>query len=386
MRGTDRILIVEGSGRGFLSHYAHALALGLHERGHHVRLVTAPRDELSGWTAPFERRAILRPGLAGWITLRHEVCSFDPDIVHFQWLSDPIAAAVFVRWVQRRGAVALYTPHNLLPHRGRWVTMPLFRRLYRVFNRVVVRDTSMRWAASEFLDLDPDRMSMVLGSPNIIAHPEAPRRLPPELAPRRPGEIRALHFGHGNPRKGLEPLLSALARMDCPESLHLVLAGAGVARGIPSEVLSAVRDKLRLSVMDRYLAPEEIGGLFADTDLLAMPYTKLCRSPILDLAAAFATPVLRTARVEATEFDEGVHGHTVDSGDFLGFAAALAGLAAAPETLRAMRETLTHGLDFGARTAQLASAHADIYERAMGDSEARQHPNATKARALIAGE
>jgi len=157
MRGTDRILIVEGSGRGFLSHYAHALALGLHQRGHHVRLVTASHDELADWPAPFERSANLRPGIAGWLTLMREVRAFAPSVVHFQWLSNPVSAAAFVRWAQRQGAVVLYTPHNLLPHRGRWMTMPLFRRLYRVFDRIVVRDTNMRWAASEILDVDLDR-------------------------------------------------------------------------------------------------------------------------------------------------------------------------------------------------------------------------------------
>jgi glycosyltransferase involved in cell wall biosynthesis len=385
MRGTGRVLIIEGSGRGFLSHYAHALALGLHQRGHEVRLVTAQGDELAGWEAPFERRAILCPGVAGWLKLRREVRAFNPDVVHFQWLSDPVAAAIFVRWVQRRGAVALYTPHNLLPHRGRWVTMPLFRRLYRVFDRVVVRDASMRWAASEFLDLDPDRMSMALGSPNIIAHPQAPRRLPTELPPRQPGEVRALHFGHGNPRKGLEPLLSALVRMDCPETLHLVLAGQGVARGIAPEVIAAARGKLRLSIIDRYLRPEEIGGLFTDIDLLTMPYTKLCRSPILDLAAAFSTPVLRTARVEATEFDDGVHGVTIEGGDFLGFAAALTSLAAEPEALRSMRLALRYCPDFAASVERLAATHGDIYARAA-ESGARYSRGAAKARALVVGE
>jgi glycosyltransferase involved in cell wall biosynthesis len=386
MRGTDRILIVEGSGRGFLSHYAHALALGLHERGHQVRLITATCDELAGWQAPFARKAILRPGLAGWLTLRRDVRDFNPQVLHFQWLSDPISAAVFVHWAQRRGAVALYTPHNLLPHRGRWVTMPLFRRLYRAFDRVVVRDSSMRWAASEFLDLDPDRMSMALGSPNIIAHPQAPRQLPPELAPRRAGEIRVLHFGHGNPRKGLGPLLGALAQMPCPPALHLVLAGAGVARGLAPEVLAAVRGKLRLSVIDRYLAPEETGALFAEADLLTMPYTKLCRSPILDLAAAFATPVLRTARVEATEFDEGQHGITIAGGDFAGFATALTSLAAAPARLRAMRAALQRGPGFATRVDQLAATHDAIYARAVLDRAARRHGKAPQPLLLLAGE
>lgn len=385
-RHGHKILIVEGSGRGFLSHYSHALALGLHEAGHRVRLVTAPCDELSGWEVPFERRATLRPGLGGWRELLSQTRRFAPDIVHFQWLSDPVSAAFFVRWAQRRGAVVLYTPHNLLPHRGRWMTMPLFRRLYRVFDRVVVRDEAMRWAANEMLDVDLERMCMAPGSPNIIAHPDAPARVPEETPEKRQGEVRALHFGHGCSRKGLEPMLKALAETTCAPSLHLVLAGCGVMRGISPDVLAAARRRLRVSVIDRYLEPDEVAGLFGSADLITMPYAKLCRSPILDLAAAFRRPVLRTRRVEATRFSEGLHGVTVGDGDPSSFAEALCGLAASPGQLRAMCNALGDGPDFTAEMQTLAARHGEIYLGALDIRAAHPVHSAKAPAAIIAGE
>lgn len=386
MPGAEKILIVEGSGRGFLSHYAHTLALGLHESGRRVRLVTAPRDELADWPTPFERRATLRPGIAGWRTLMAETRRFAPQVVHFQWLADPVGAALYVRWAQRRGAAVLYTPHNLLPHRGRWMTMPLFRRLYRVFDQIVVRDASMRWAANEMLGVDLDRMSMATGSPNIIAQAGAPRRLPPEAAERQPGEIRALHFGHGCTRKGLGPLLRALARTECPANLHLMLAGSGVAGGVDPAVMAAARRRLRISVIDRYLEPDEVGGLFDQADLVAMPYAKLCRSPILDLAAAFRKPVLRTRRVEATRFTEGRHGITVDDGDSIAFAATLVSLARAPGHLRAMKKALEHGPDFATEMAVLAATHSELYDRAVADRSGWPRLNMQDTIPAIAGE
>ena len=63
-----RILLIEGSGRGFLSHYVHALALGLCEAGHTVRLVTGRRDELRGWRS---FRAACRDPVRGVIDDRH---------------------------------------------------------------------------------------------------------------------------------------------------------------------------------------------------------------------------------------------------------------------------------------------------------------------------
>jgi glycosyltransferase involved in cell wall biosynthesis len=306
--------------------------------------------------------------------------------VHFQWLAEPIGAALFVRWAQRRGSAVLYTPHNLLPHRGRWMTMPLFRRLYRVFDRIIARDAHMMWAASEMLNVDLDRMTTIAGSPNIIAHPQVPRRLPPEAPRRRPGEFRALYFGHGCARKGLASMLSALARSDCPPSLHLVLAGAGVADSIGPDVIAAARRRVRISVIGRYLDPFEVGGLFAEADLVTMPYAKLCRSPILDLAAAFRKPVLRTDRVEATRFVDGEHGLTVADGDAAAFADALIGLAYRPERTASMHETLARGPGFADEVARLADAHARLYDRTVRELSDRSPLAAGGELTAVTGE
>jgi glycosyltransferase involved in cell wall biosynthesis len=386
MPSAKRILMVEGSGRGFLSHYAHALALGLHDAGDRVVLMTAPWDELASWPAPFERHTTLCSGLGGWRRLMAETRRFAPDVVHFQWLSDPVSAALYVGWAQRRGAVVMYTPHNLLPHRGRWMTMPLFRRLYGAFDRIVVRDSAMRWAAHEMLDVDPDRMSMAMGSPNIIAHPNAPRRLPKDAPLWREGEVRALHFGHGSPRKGLEPLLAALSDARGYSNLHLLLAGCGVTAGIDARVITAARRRLRISIIDRYLEPDEVGGLFEQADLVTMPYAKLCRSPILDLAAAFRRPVLRTRRVEATHFQEGLHGLTVEHCESTAFADQLLALAASPATLDTMRTALEREPDFALAMAALAARHGDIYHRTITGERGAARRKGAAVLPMIAGE
>ena len=87
-----RILLVEGSGRGFLSQYSHALAMGLHGAGDHVRLMTGARDELADWQVPFEKRACLTDGLPGWWCLRRQVQEYRPDLVHLEWIDRPLVA------------------------------------------------------------------------------------------------------------------------------------------------------------------------------------------------------------------------------------------------------------------------------------------------------
>jgi hypothetical protein len=153
--------------------------------------------------------------------------------------------------------------------------------------------------------------------------------------------------------------------------------------------MAAARARLRISVIDRYLEPDEVGGLFQAADLVAMPYAKLCRSPILDLAAAFRKPVLRSARVEATQFEEGLHGLTVEHGDSTAFAATLACLAREPRHLQAMRRALAYGPDFTAETALLAATHSDIYDRTLADRADRidrRYPVRAAGRPVVAGE
>lgn len=356
-----RILLIEGSGRGFLSHYVHALALGLHEAGQTVRLVTGYRDELRGWPVPFGKGACLDKGIAGWGCLTREVRTFRPDVVHFQWMNDPIMGRLFIAWLHGRGIGVAYTPHNLLPHWGRWLSMPVFRQFYSCVDRIVVRDAHMIWAGEELLDIATQRMVQLPGSPNLIAHSLAPRKDPPELAARMPGEVRLLFFGHGCRRKGLVTLLDALGAADWPKNVHVVLAGEGVLRGVEANLLLGIPKRVRLTVIDRYMEPVEVGALFGTSDLLVMPYLKLCKSPIVDLATAFGLPVLRSDRVEGTRFHEGTHGLTVPHDDAVALGAAMTALTLEPGQLRILKAALAREEPVAAATARLAAGHARMY-------------------------
>jgi len=356
-----RILLIEGSGRGFLSHYVHALALGLHEAGHSVRLVTACRDELRGWPVPFGKGACLRKGVSGWAGLAREVRAFRPHVVHFQWMNDPFVGRLFIAWLHGRGIGVAYTPHNLLPHRGRWLSMPVFRYFYRCVDRIVARDPHMVWAGEELLGITPQRMVQLPGSPNLIAHPIAPKKEPPELTIKALGETRLLFFGHGCRRKGLATMLEALDAPGWPTNTHVVLAGDGVLRGVDPEALSRAAKRVRLTVIDRYVDAPEVGALFGTADLLVMPYRKLCKSPIVDLAAAFCLPVLRTDLVEGTRFRDGTHGLTLPHADAAALRAALMALTSDPGRLHSLRAALSREEPVAAAMARLAASHARMY-------------------------
>ncbi len=356
-----RVLLAEGSGRGFLNQYAHALALGLHQQRHEVALVTGWRDELAGWPVPFTKRTALPDGARAWLSLAREVVRWRAEVVHLQWVNNPLAALAFVRWAQARGVRVVYTPHNILPHRRRWLTLPFYRALYAAVDGVVARDRHLAWGLEELLGVAAHKLVTLPGSPTLAAHPAAPRRAVAGLASKEEGELRLLFFGHGCRRKGLRPLLRWLASRRWPCPLHLVIAGEGVLSGVEPAELEALQGRVQVTVVPRYVESDEVAGLFAAADVLLLPYRKQCKSPLLDLAAGFALPVLRSDRVEGARFLEGCHGLTLPHDDEGAWVETLSLLAAERWRLEPLRRALSREESVPEAIARLAAAHDLLY-------------------------
>ncbi|MEJ2529560.1 MAG: glycosyltransferase, partial [Gammaproteobacteria bacterium] len=361
-----RVLLVEASGRGFLSHKTHALAHGLQRADVETQLLTGRRDELNGWSVPFHKQACLESGYRGWHCLRRHVCEERPDIVHLQWVDNPFSALRFVRWAHQRGIKVIYTPHNVLPHERRWLLMPAYRVLYQRMDRVVARDAHLAWALEELLETPQEQVTLLSGSPNYLAlrslddsnYSPAPERLP--------GERRLLFFGHGGRRKGLDLLLTTVAGNVWPSEMHLVVAGEEVLRGIPQELLHAAQRSMRFTLIERYVAPQEVASLFRDSDLLLMPYIKQCKSPLLDLAAALRLPVLRSDRVQGAYFHEGVHGITFNHQEH----SVLEHRLKQTQWLNSVRRNLQAMDDPMDAIDRLAAEHASLYLK-VRDGQAR---------------
>lgn len=369
-----RILLVEGSGRGFLTQYAHALAAGLTDLGHVVRMVSGQRDELANWPIGFDKQACFSGGLRGWWNVARQVRDFRPDVVHLQWVDNPVAALALVLWLKRLGIGTIYTPHNLLPHRWRWLSTPGFRALFHTVDRVVARDDKIAWGLEEILALPSARIVNLPGSPNFMACPDKPRLPLPELASKQTGEFRVLFFGHGSGRKGLSDFLASLPQQDWPQGFHFIVAGEGVARGIDRQAIESASRTCRLTVINRYIAPEYVAGLFENSDLMVMPYVKRCKSPLLDLAAAFTLPVLRSDRVEGARFIEGIHGFTEATLLSGQMRAEILRLYKNPGRLTQARAAMQAGETLPMSVRRLADGHSLLYSKlnriAMGQTPA----------------
>jgi len=381
-----RILMVEASGRGFLCHYAHALSLALQQAGHHVLLLTGDRDELAGWSVPFSKSACLGKGWRNWRCLRHSVRAFRPDVVHIQWVDHPIPAALFVRWLRRQGVRSVYTPHNILPHRARWSALPAYRLFYQLVDQVVARDRHIIWGLEEILSMPRRKITFLPGSPNLLAlpylYPCNKGRQPGLLPVRRTGELRLLFFGHGCKRKGLQQLLTVLAAGHWSECVHLVIAGEEVLRGVSSTLLAAARRNLRISLLNHYLPPQQVAVVLTSADLMLMPYVKLCKSPLLDITAAFSLPVLRSDRVQGAMFKEGLHGMTIPHDNPSALTAAISDLTVRPQKLAQLRAAMAREETAESLMQRLAMGHAVMYQQLL-----QSRPKARSGKfSILAGE
>jgi len=378
--------MIEASGRGFLCHYAHALSLALHQAGYKIALITGNRDELAAWSVPFNKSACLGAGWRNWYCLRQQVRQFRPDIVHIQWVDHPLLATVFVRWLQRQGIKTVYTPHNILPHRARWSSLPAYRLFYQHVDHVVARDQHITWGLVEILGLPRRKITFLSGSPNLLAMPYRypfEKTLQADVLPvKQKNELRLLFFGHGCRRKGLHQLLSVLAECAWPTTIHLVIAGEEVLRGVAPELLVHARGKLQITLLDGYLPPQQVASLLSSSDLMLMPYIKLCKSPLLDIAAAFSLPVLRSDRVQGALFKEGLHGLTIPHDDPSALAATITGLAIDSRRLEHMRMTMRRGERIESLMLRLATGHSAMYRQLV---TSRSHLSSGEF-SILAGE
>lgn len=158
---------------------------------------------------------------------------------------------------------------------------------------------------------------------------------PLSYSTRRPSQTKrlptALFFGRIVPYKGLDTLLEAFASLRTFLNCQLILAGEGNL----APHASALANLANLEIINRWIAEEEVGDLFARSDLVVLPYTSASQSGVIPIAAAFGLPVVATRTGGLVEqLEDGVSGWLVEAGNAQALAAAMREALSAPEEAR----------------------------------------------------
>jgi len=237
------------------------------------------------------------------------------DVIHVHWpeylvrwpqlpvaVFDVIKVVTLLGLARARGAAVVWTGHNLEPHELRR------RRLWRIFFWLFLGQTdlliSMSSGATELLRARYPRIARTRTV--VIPHGDYRYRYtgtPDVRAVRNELGIDAspvfLAFGQVRPYKNLPGLVRALREMSPPEmSLRpqLVIAGKPIGTKLADEIRLAAQGDSQVHLLLRYVADDEVAGLFAVADVVVASYLpgSALNSGVALLALSFGRPVVLT--------------------------------------------------------------------------------------------
>ena len=373
-----KALMIETGGWGGICHYTFCLCNALADKGVDTKLLSGSPYELDAFDRAFELEAVFdayAPYLQKCRTVIDGIRAYHPDVVHIQSTFSARRDWALYAAIQLMGYPVVFTAHNIVPHDESERSAPGmlvgYDLIYSIADQIIVHgDGPLRDLSKDF---KPDTKKVT-----VIPHGDYSLFSQGSLSNAReqigiPEELRViLAFGAIRDYKGIPELIDAFARV-CGAHPDTLLAIVGKPIGV--DPANYVRQIDRLGLSDRvYLKPEyveaaDMGLYLSSADIMAFPYRNIAQSGALQLAYAFAKPVLVTA--------VGAFPETVEhEGN---------GLVVPPDD----PEALANGLDrllscdraelerMGNRSAELAGTnHAwpdaadktvDVYQRALGN-------------------
>jgi glycosyltransferase involved in cell wall biosynthesis len=244
-----------------------------------------------------------------------------PQVVILQWWTGTVLHSyVVLAWLAKRAGARLVVEMHEVQDVGE-ASLPLVSRYTRAgmrlllsradaivvhseFDRRALRDTYPQLAdlPTGVIPCGPFGNHVPLGDAPASREDEVSSRQHP---PRRGEPVRLLTFGVVRPYKGHAELAAAV-RLLTKSGLNIHVSVVGeVWQGYrePLAELAAILPPDRLTVVDRYVADDEVPAFFAAADLVVLPYRRASASGPLLTAMACGLPVVTTSvggLVEAT--------------------------------------------------------------------------------------
>lgn len=329
--------------------YDIALIEGLRHSGHEVTLFTKHLAEGEQGKGQPGVRELFYPGFqSGWIkalprplflalkgvshilshfALRRALKAYKPDIIHFQWAPLPVVDQRLIPALKAIAPVIL-TVHDSSPFNNnpsaKLQSIGAFT-IMQIFDRLIVHTERAEQALARH-QLDPLKIARiphgVLGTGPQIATTEASLRN---------GEpVNVLLFGKLKPYKGADILIRAVAAL--PDALRARCRVRIVGKAeMDTEPLFALSKELGVEnniVWDlRFVDDSEMATIFADADIMAMPYRDIDASGVMMVALSIGRPIVASKiGLFAELLEDGTHGRLVPQNDPEALAQALAQL------------------------------------------------------------
>lgn len=279
-----------------------------------VQRMLAP---LAGLTGKLSRSLAKREYQSGWKTTEKLAAAHQGAVVHVQWLHYPGHDRQWIAALKRSGARVVLTVHNVLPHETSGAIREDSAAAYQAADALVVHYASAVLELSS-LGVDPHRV-WVIPHGNYLPLQQLVADVDPVAGD--PTCARAslgiplgmpvmLFFGLMRPYKGVEYLLDAFARV-LPAHPHARLLLVGRAPEGFTEVRQRICERGlqdAVTLIPRYVSLFEAATCFGASDFVVLPYTSASQSGVVQLANAYARPVV-ASRVGGIP-EAVVHGET----------------------------------------------------------------------------
>ncbi len=254
--------------------------------------------------APLHRK-LLRVSTYYFKLLRY-VTVIRPRIIHILWNNrfEMIDRTVLMLYYRLLGCRVVLTAHNVNVAKRDGRDGPANRLSlkiqYRLCTHLFVHTERMKQELVSEFGVAADNVTVVSFGINETIPTTA---LTAEQARRTLGlqvtERVALFFGQIAPYKGLEYLIDAMARLDGPQTLKLIVAGK--VKSGHWDYWDAIRRTIaKPELRDRVIAvigfipDEDVERYFKSADVVVIPYTEIFQSGVPFLAFSFGLPVIAT--------------------------------------------------------------------------------------------
>ncbi|MBT4136305.1 MAG: glycosyltransferase family 4 protein [Candidatus Latescibacteria bacterium] len=374
---TTRVLMLEPGGWGGICHYSYNLCKALSSDAVSVRLLTAEPYELQDLPHNFDVTTRFDANTPYKTKLKEVIKSYRayrPDVIHIQSTFSARKDWFALAMCKMLNVPIVYTAHNILPHdadekdaRGmKWA----YGKLYAYSSHIIAHSEDSRVALTNLFAPPPQKVSVIPHGNYVFAESETPRT---KNTSRQHLKLNTdkrylLAFGTIRPYKGTEDLLEAFAHIAhrFPD-VDTLIAGKPIGQS-PQELIDHIN---KLGLQDRvifrpdYIALEDIAHYFEACDIAVYPYHAIYQSGALQLAYAFARPVVATAVGAFPEtVDDGQNGILVPTKDPEQFAQALTKMLSAPQTqLDAMGKHSRHLADTRYAWTSVAEKTTAIYKK-----------------------
>lgn len=368
-----RILLVEPAGFGGVSQHAHNLANALALDGHAVALATRVGFETRSFPRAYDALEVFdrfRPRPVAWASFAAFVRRFRPHVVHIDGAVHP--GCYFAIWLGLRAltrARFVYTAQDVMSKKPKPYHPWVLRRIYRGMDHVLVNLEQNRRFIMDTFGVAGGRVTTIPTGDLLAFVRDGRAARGGEAAAGHPPQ--ALFFGFIEPRKGIGVLIKAFAavRAAVPAArLRIVGPCAGPTAAYREEIARlALQDCV--TIEEGYVPFEAIPGLFADCDVVVLPYESGWSSGVVLSAYGFGKPVIATTIGGLPELvHEGRTGYLTPPGDADALAAAMVRMLGNPAVPAAMA---VHVAAEARQTSweQVAGRTAAVYRGLLGRQE-----------------